>query len=109
MLLLLLSRELLKSKLLAISPLSSSFHTQAGDLHLGDARITLQLVLAVSRAKGMDLDRMAWPSLAAAIALLAARDGDRLEARARCGFSHRWAAPGTESLLQLAIQSRPEQ
>lgn len=40
----------------------------------------------------MDLDRMAWPSLAAAIALLAARDGDRLEARARCGFSHRWAA-----------------
>ena len=72
---------------------------QAGDLYLGDARITLQLVLAVSRSKGVDLDRMAWPSLAAAIALLAARDGDRLEARARCGFSHRWADPGERIAL----------
>ena len=87
--LLVLSRFLLTSKLscICLSPLS--FHAQAGDLHLGDARITLQLVLAVSRTKCMDLARTAWPSLAAAIALLAARDADRLEARARCGFSHR--------------------
>jgi hypothetical protein len=91
----------------AVKPIICHSHRpclpQAGDLHLGDARITLQLVLAVSRAKGMDLDRMAWSSLAAAIALLAARDGDRLEARARCGFSHRSAAPQI-GLFWLRIQ-----
>jgi hypothetical protein len=80
--------KLLESKLLTSIPHRCRL-PQAGDLHLGDARITLQLVLAVSESKDMDVERMAWSSLAAAIALLAARDGDRLEARARCGFSHR--------------------
>ena len=45
-----------------------------------------------ARSCSMSTADSAWPSLAAAIALLAARDGDRLEARARCGFSHRRAA-----------------
>lgn len=65
------------------------FSKQACDLNYADARTTLQLVLAKAEAKGLELKHMAWRSLAAAIALLAATDKMRLEARARCGFSHR--------------------
>ena len=66
---------------------------QAGDINYADARVTLELVLARANAKGLLPQHLAWPSLAAAIALLAATDQARLEARARCGFSHRCVLP----------------
>lgn len=76
---------------------------QAGDLNLADVRVTLQLVLTKTAAKRMYLSQLAWPSLAAAVALLAARDADRLEARARCGFSHRLVQHASRAIYVVAI------
>lgn len=67
---------------------------QLGEISYADARITLQLVIAKAEVRGLLPCHLAWSSIAASISLLAAMDRTRLEARARCGFSHRelyWA------------------
>lgn len=67
---------------------------QERSLNYADACITLDLVIAKAELRGLQPCHLAWRSIAAAISLLAAMDRPRLEARARCGFSHRefyWA------------------
>jgi hypothetical protein len=47
------------------------------------------LLMAALQAKELQPRHLAWPSLAACIALLADTSPDTLKARAECGFSHR--------------------
>lgn len=76
---------------------------QGGTINSTDARVTLQLVLAKAEARGLKPEHLAWPSVAAAVALLAATDLPRLEARARCGFSHRCVHAALTNQQQASI------
>lgn len=67
---------------------------EAGPLDLADARLTLHTILAKIAGRNQTPSHLYWPSLVSAVALLAATDVKRLQARARAGFSHRelyWA------------------
>lgn len=81
----------------------SAGSSQDGSINSADARTTLQLVLAKAEARGLQPQHLAWPSVAAAVSLLAATDPMRLEARARCGFSHRCSPARVHSVCHYPL------
>eukprot|EP00208_Stichococcus_sp_RCC1054_P005913 CAMPEP_0206147306 /NCGR_PEP_ID=MMETSP1473-20131121/33046_1 /ASSEMBLY_ACC=CAM_ASM_001109 /TAXON_ID=1461547 /ORGANISM="Stichococcus sp, Strain RCC1054" /LENGTH=820 /DNA_ID=CAMNT_0053544195 /DNA_START=160 /DNA_END=2618 /DNA_ORIENTATION=+ len=58
-------------------------------IRLDDAALTLQVILAKMRQKGLRPEHMAWPNIAACVWLLCSTDSEAMFGRASSGFSHR--------------------
>ena len=75
---------------------------QEGTILVGDAVITLQVVLAKAQQKGLRPEHMAWPNIAACVWLLCSTDPEALLGRASSGFSHRLPLQLTCGAVTLA-------
>lgn len=75
---------------------------QEGTILVGDAVITLQVVLAKAQQKGLRPEHMAWPNIAACVWLLCSTEPEALLGRASSGFSHRWPLHLTCGAMTLA-------